>query len=449
MSNDTHGTPPETPPETLWHHQDFMRFWAGQSVSQIGSAITTIALPLAAIAVLKASAFEVGLLTAATYTAFIFIALPAGAIVDRHFKRKIMIWCDAARLVIIGSVPVATLLGVLTMAQLFAVALVAGVFTVFFDVSYQSYVPVLLGRDRLLDGNGKLGASRSVAQVAGPGLAGVLVGLAGVVGAVTADAFSYLVSVASLLLIRTPESPPERAKGNRRSLRADIADGLGFVWRHRDLRRITACSATGNLFVAMEMSLSVLFLVRVVHVSPALTGLLIALASLGGVAGAVLSGPLARRIGTPRILWFAPLVFGLPNLFIPLARPGWGVVLFPVGSAASAFSSVIYNVSQLSYRQAACPPELLGRMSAAIRWVAWGALPLGGLLAGLCGSVAGIRLSLAIAVSGYWAAGLLIYFSPLRTTRKAATVPSARVVLRRLTVMAGLPRARAAGRAAA
>src|SRR6202020_2924534 len=157
-----------TQPETLWRHMEFMRLWAGQSISQVGSAVTTLALPLTGIAVLKASAFQVGLLTAATYTAFIFISLPAGVIVDRCAKRKIMIWCDAARLIIVGSIPVAALLGVLTMAQLFAVALVAGVFTVFFDVSYQSYVPVLLGRDRLADGNRKLGASPSFAQVTGP-----------------------------------------------------------------------------------------------------------------------------------------------------------------------------------------------------------------------------------------------------------------------------------------
>ena len=275
--------------------------------------------------------------------------------------------------------------------------------------------------------------------MAGPGLAGVLVGLVGVVGALTADAFSYAVSVGSLLLIRTPENPPERTTRTSKSLRADIADGLTFVWRHPVLRKITACTATGNLFIAMEMSLSMLFLIRVLHVRPALTGLLMALASLGGVVGAVLSGPLTRRIGTARILWFAPLVFSIPSLFIPLAQPGWGVVLFPLGSAASAFSSVIYNVGQLSYRQAACPPELLGRMNAAIRWVAWGTLPLGGLLAGLCGSVAGIRFSLAIAVSGYWAAGLLVYFSPLRTTRTATTLASARVAPRRLRPQPAVP----------
>lgn len=427
-----------TRPDTLWHHMDFMRFWTGQSVSQIGSAVTTLTLPLTAITVLRASAFDVGLLTAATYTAFIFISLPAGAIVDRRAKRKIMIWCDVARLAIIGSVPLAALFGVLTMAQLFAVALVAGVFTVFFDVSCQSYVPVLLGRDRLMDGNGKLGTSRSFAQVAGPGLAGALVGLVGVVGALTADAFSYAVSVGSLLLIRTPENPPERATGTSQSLRAGIAEGLAFVWRHPVLRKITACTATGNLFIAMEMSLSMLFLVRVLHVRPALTGLLMGLASLGGVVGAVLSGPLARRIGAERVLWFAPLVFSIPSLFIPLAQPGWGVVLFPLGSAASGFSSVVYNVSQLSYRQAACPPELLGRMNAAVRWAAWGVLPLGGLLAGLCGSVIGIRFSLAIAMFGYWAAGLLVYFSPLRA-RRAAGVPSARPVLRRLRPQMATP----------
>jgi MFS family permease len=167
--------------------------------------ITQLALPLTAVVVLGASTFQVGLLTSAATAAFALIALPAGALVDRRPKRWLMIWCDAARVLIIGSIPLAAAFGVLTMWQLYAVAIAAGVCTVFFDVSYQSYLPVLLSRDQLPDGNGKLGATQAFAQVTGPGLGGGLVGAA---GAMTADAISYVVSVVSLLAIGSREEPP-------------------------------------------------------------------------------------------------------------------------------------------------------------------------------------------------------------------------------------------------
>jgi MFS family permease len=404
------------PSRTLWHHRDFMLLWGGQTVSEMGSAVTQLALPLTAVVVLSASTLQVGLLTSAATLAFALIALPAGAIVDRRAKRRIMIWCDAARVVIIGSVPVAAALGVLTMAQLYTVAITAGVCTVFFDVSYQSYLPVLVSKDDLVDGNGKLGATQSFAQVTGPGIGGGLVGLVGAAGAMGADAISYVVSVASLLGIRTREVPPPPRYG-RLSLRSEIAEGLSFVLRHPILRKIVACTGTANLFGGMGMALEIIFLVRVLHVRPAATGLLISVGALGGVAGGVLSGRLARRIGSARIIWFSMLVFGLPALLIPLAEPGWRVALFPVGFAATSFSAVVYNVAQVSYRQAICPPGLLGRMNAAVRWVVWGTLPLGGVLGGVFGALLGVRPTLWIAFVGSWAAGWWVFFSPLRRMR--------------------------------
>jgi MFS family permease len=400
----------------LWRHRDFMLLWGGQTVSEMGSAVTQLALPLTAVVLLKASTFEVGLLTSAATAAFALIALPAGAIVDRRTKRGIMLACDAARTLIIGSVPLAWALGILTLGQLYVVAVTAGVATVFFDVSYQSYLPVLLRQEHLMDGNGKLGATQAFAQFAGPGLGGGLVAAAGAAGAMTADAVSYVVSVASLLVIRTREEPAAPAAGPR-NLRAEIAEGLKFVVGHPVLRKIVACTGTSNLFGAMVMAVEIIFLVRVLHVRPAFTGVLFAISALGGVLGGILSGRLARRIGSARIIWFSILVFGLPAPLAALAEPGWLVALFPLGSAAYMFSGVVYNVAQVSYRQAVCPPRLMGRMNAAVRWIVWGTLPLGGVIGGALGTVIGVRPTVWIGLVGSWAAVFWILFSPLRRMR--------------------------------
>ena len=414
-------SPPEpitepAPAGTLWRHRNFLLLWAGQTVSEMGSAVTQLALPLTAVVILQASTFQVGLLTSAATAAFALIALPAGALVDRWAKRRLMIWCDVARMVIIGSVPVAAALHLLTLGQLYAVAVTAGVGTVFFDVAYQSYLPVVVTREHLVDGNGKLGATQSFAQVAGPGLGGGLVGLVGAARAMGADAISYAISVASLLLIRDREDPPA-GDGRRAGLRAEIAEGLSFVLRHPILRKIAACTGTANLFGSMGMALEIVFLIRVLRVRPADTGLLIAVASLGGVAGGVFAGRLSRRIGSARIIWYSMLVLGFPQLLIPLAAPGWRIAAFPVGMAFFSFSAVVYNVAQVSYRQAICPPRLLGRMNAAVRWVVWGTIPLGALLGGALGTLVGVRATLWIAYAGSWAAGWWVFFSPLRRQR--------------------------------
>ena len=405
---------------SLWKQRDFLCLWAGQSVSEIGAAVTKLALPLTAVVVLDASTFEVGLLTAATTMAFIVVTLPAGAIVDRRPKRTIMIVCDAARLLIIGSVPVAWYLGVLGLGQLYAVALLAGVCTVFFDVAYQSYVPAIVARDQLADANGRLTTTQELAELTGPGLGGMLVGIVGVAGAMIADAASYLVSLVALAGIRHREPPrpaPASGQPERPRLRAEIVEGMRFVLRHRILRRVVACSATSNLFSSMATAMQVLFMVRVLGIEPAVTGLLLSASALGGIAGGVLSGWLARTVGSARIIWLSIVVFGMPQFVAALAQPGWSVVLFPIGFGLSYFAVVSFNVAVVTYRQTVCPPELLGRMNAAIRWVVWSTIPLGGVVAGALGTAVGIRPTLLIACVGTWAAGLWVFFSPLRGMR--------------------------------
>lgn len=405
------------PPLTLWRHRDFLLLWSGQTVSEIGSAVTFVALPLIAVVMLHATTFQVGLLTAAGTVSFLLVALPAGLIVDRVAKRRLMIGCDLARMLILGSVVVSAALGVLTLVQLFLVALLAGLATVFFDVAYQSYLPTLVEREQLHDGNGKLGATQAFAQVCGPGVGGALFGAVKAL-AIAIDTASYAVSAATLLAIRGREPRPDpSSRASAPGLRSEILAGLRFVFRHRVLRKIAACTGTANLFGATSGALEIVFLVRVVHVAPSTTGLLVSIGGVGGVVGGVLAGRLARWIGTARIIWFSMLVFGAVPVLMPLTAPGPRLALFPIAFAGMSFSAVVYNVAQVSYRQLICPPELLGRMNAAMRWIVWGTLPLGALLGGTLGAVLGIRATIWVGVVGSWAAGFWVLFSPLRTMR--------------------------------
>jgi MFS family permease len=410
-------------PSSLWRHLDFILLWGGQSVSELGSAITAFALPLVAVVDLHASAFQVGLLTAFSTLPCLMIALPAGVIVDRIAKRLLMLGCDVTRMLIIASIPLVATLGVLTMGQFYAVTLIIGACTVLFDIAYQSYLPVLVSRSQLVDGNGKLGATRSIAEFAGPAAGGLLVSLIGAAPTLTVDALSYAVSVVCLRLIRTPEpratpgrvaEAPESIVFSAAKLRRDIGEGLKFVIGHSVLRKILACAAVSNLCTGMVDAIAIVFLVRVLHVKPTEIGALFAFSGLGSIAGAASSSLLTRRIGPARMIWFSVLVVSFPSLLIPIAEPGWRVTLFAAGWFAYGAFIVQYNIAQRSYRQTICPPELLGRMNATMRWIIWGTLPVGGLLGGALGSVIGVRPTLWIAVTGSWAAGFFVFFSPLR-----------------------------------
>lgn len=237
----------DVPAGSLWRHRDFLLLWGGQTVSDVGSAVTTLALPLLAVTVLRASTFEVSLINVLTSVAFLLIALPAGVLVDQVRKHGLMMWSDLARGLLLGSIPLAAVLGHVTLWQLYLVATAAGTLSVFFDVSYQSYVPVLLEGEQLVDANGKLGATNSFAGLVGPSLGGALVGLIGAAKAISADAVSFAVSALSLLLIRTPEPRPQR-RAEHVTFRAAMHEGLSFVLRHPILRKIVACTGTANFF---------------------------------------------------------------------------------------------------------------------------------------------------------------------------------------------------------
>jgi MFS family permease len=409
--------------KSLWRNRDFILLWSGQTVSEFGSSVSQLAIPLAAVVLLKATTLQIGILSAMVTLPFLVFSLPAGAIIDRKVKHKLMMRCDIGRMLLVGSIPMVTIPGFglhLTYVHLLVVAVLSGILTVFFDVSYQSYLPVLLDKDELIDGNGKLGTTGSIAQFAGPSAGGVLIGLLGVARAIAIDAFSYGVSALSLALIRKPEPAPQpRAEG--RKLRHEIAEGLSFVVKHPILRMILATAATANFASSISTAMSMIFLVRVLHVNPGYVGLIWSLAAVGSTIGGVLVRYLSERVGSARIIWLAPLVFGFPVLLQPLAQPGWGVVLYVVSYFFFSVYGIVFNVAAISYRQAVTPPELLGRVTASFRFIVWGMLPIGAAIGGVVGSEWGVRQSIWIGVIGIWLSGVWLVFSPLRKMRDYST----------------------------
>jgi MFS family permease len=396
-----------------------MLLWGGQTVSEVGTQISVLVLPLLAVGVVNASTFQVTLLMAIETLPILLFALPAGVVADRVRRRMLMIWCNAGRLLLFASIPLAALVAEVTMAHLYVVAAGVGVLTIFFDVAYQSYLPSLVRTDQLMDGNGKLGTTQSLARFVGPSAGGGLVGLVGAAWAVAADALSYVVSSVTLLLIRTPEPVPVKSRTPR--FRAELAEGLSFAWHHPVLRKVIACSATASLFAGSLEALLVLYLVRVLAAPPTVIGLVFSFAAVGGLAGGISAKWIARRIGTARTLW-VPLVTCSPGyLLIPLAQPGLGVFLCSLGWGFFGYASVVYNTAQVSYRQSICPPELIGRLTASIRCVVWGALPLGALLGGQLATWFGIRATLWLTVVGIASSALWIIASPLRGCRDFPT----------------------------
>jgi MFS family permease len=399
----------------------FRRLWLGQTVSEFGSEVTVLALPLAAVLVLHASTFQVGLLTTASMAAFLLIGLPAGVWVDRMRRRSVMIVSDVVRTLTLASVPVAYGLGVLTLWQLYAVAFITGIATVFFDVAYMSYVPGLVGREFVVEANAKLQATVSVAQVSGPSASGFLIGLLTAPVAFVADAASFVVSVVSLLAIRQPEPAPDRS--GQRNLRREMGEGLQFVMKQPILRMIAGRTSTYNLFSSAIFALTVVFLVRDVGLHPASIGVLTSLGAIGGIVGALSCGILRRWIGSARLIWLSVTVTAPFELLIPATEPGVRLAFYAVGVFMASFGSVVYNVHQASFRQLLCPPRLLGRMNATIRFIVWGTMPVGGLLGGALGTWLGVRPALWLCAAGTCLAPIWVLASPLLGMRDTEAVP--------------------------
>lgn len=396
----------------LWRHPDFMSLWGAETISQFGTQVTLIALPLVAILTLEESAFRVALLTTAEFLPFLLFSLPAGVLVDRLPRRPILIAANLGRAAALVSVPVAHWLGALTIWQLYAVGFTVGVGTVFFDLAYQSYLPRLVGREQLVDGNAKLETSRSVANVAGPGLAGLLVSALTAPVAIALDAASYLVSVLLMGRIRTAEPPAAREE--RRSLLAELREGLGYVMRHRYQRAIVATTAISNFFGQLVFAILLVFAVRELGLTAAAIGVVISLGSVGTLLAAVTARRVGDRLGVGRTILLAASLFGPATLLIAVAPAEQAAVFIVAAIAILGYGGTLYNVTMISLIQAVTPDRILGRANASRRFVVWGVIPLGGVVAGVLAETIGLRETIVVGSLGGVLAVVPILLSPIR-----------------------------------
>ena len=407
---------------SLLRHRDFLKLWTGETISQFGTQISLLAIPFVALSVLGATPFQFGLLTTVEFLPFILFSLPAGAWVDRLRRRPILIAGDLGRAISLLSIPIAYELHVLSIPQLYVVGFVNGVCTVLFDVAYQSYLPALVDRDQIIDGNSKLEISRSAAQIAGPGLAGVIIGIATAPIAIVGDALSFLASAASVFWIRKPEPPVDRHVDEvgrpRGSLRQEVASGLRYVLGHPYLRSIAASTGWSNFFDNIAMAALFPYMLRVLGLGPAEVGLIFAIGNLGPLVGAFAARPIADRLGVGRTTIAAMALHGPAFVLVAVAPPENAVPFLIAAVALMGFGGIVYNINQVSFRQAITATGMQGRMNASMRFIVWGTIPIGSILGGALGSTIGLRETIVIGTIGVAFAFLPLLVGPLKALRK-------------------------------
>ena len=415
--------------QALIRNPRFLRLWAAETISHFGSNITGIALPFVAITLLQAGPLEVAILNLADFLPFLLIGLLVGALVDRLPRRAVLIGGDLGRAILILTIPLAYLAGVLSLPQLIAVGFLVGVLTVFFDVAYQAYLPSLIGREDLVEGNSKLEFSRSAAGLLGPGLGGLLVDLLRAPIAMLVDAASFLASALFLATIRdqrgaaaAPNDAPESKRNGtspeptRGTMRREIAEGLRYVFGHPALRTIGAATATSNLFSSIGGAAFMLFAINELQMTPALIGLAFSLGSVGGLVASLVAGPLSRRFGVGRVIVVTVALGGPFEFAVGLGSAGadaLNLALIAAAGFAMGGSGTIYNINQVSLRQAITPEAMSGRMNATMRWFVWGTMPIGSIIGGIIGETLGVRAAILIGGAGATLAFVPLLFGPV------------------------------------
>jgi MFS family permease len=398
---------------SIFINRDFAKLWAGETVSLIGTQVTQFALPLVAILTLKATVFQVGVLNALRFVPVIVVAVLAGVVLDRRRRRPVLIACSLTSAVVIGLVPLSSANHFLSLGLLYAIALLAGTLSVCFDVGALSYVPFLVGRKHLAEANSKIQASTAFAGIAGPGLAGLLIGLITAPITLTVDAVSYLFSAAGLLFIRRPEPEPDRTQ--RTSIRRSMAEGFRAVYGTRLLRVLLGQSATLNVGFGATSTIFTVYAIRELHLTPLKLGIAMGALQAGALIGALLAARIKRALGLGRTLAVSILgVSGSPLLLLlPHSASPAAITVFVLGWLGHGFGISVWNVNTITLRQAVTPTRLLARMNATYRMLLFGALPAGALIGGLLGSALGLHGALVVAVVVLTTPIIWIFFSPV------------------------------------
>ncbi|QMU71020.1 MFS transporter [Streptacidiphilus sp. P02-A3a] len=403
---------------SLWRHRDFLLLWSGQTVDQFGTQVSWLAVPMIAIVTLHASKFEVAALSAAGALPVLLVSLPAGALVDRTRRRPLMIVCAAGSALAMGSIPLASALGGVTLLQLYLVAMAVGAFGVCFSAAAGSLPFALLGPEQLVEANGRMNTARGLAEMAGPSAGGFLVGLLGAARAVGIDAVSYVFSAVTLLAMRfrEPEAGP-RPPGAR--LRTEVAEGLRLVLRHPLLRVVVLANGMAGFLLAGVSSLWLLYVITGLHWSPRVAGLVYGLSVIGGVVASMGAKAIIDRLGMSRAVILGAFCSAPLEMVTPLVSRGpAGEWIVGVAFAALTAAGMVNMTATMSLRQLICPPDMQGRMSATNRFLSQGLRFLGPLVAGGLGTWIGLRPTLALLAGSTLLWSATLFLSPIRTMRE-------------------------------
>jgi MFS family permease len=391
----------------------FWRYWVGSTVSSVGDAVTLVALPLLAVLHLHATSFEVSLITAASFSAWILIGLPAGVVVHRLPLRGTQVAMDLFRGLALLSLPLAALFDVLSLLQVVGVALVVGFATVIFDVGNSTFLPSIVPEEELVARNSLVSASGAGVQLGGPALGGALVQAFGAPLALLVDVASYLASAA--LLRSLPRPPVEQRSSTEPSMRRMIRVGLSFVFHHDVIRPCVITATIVNFVCGGLLALTTVYLVRDLGASAGTVGLLVASEGAGTLVGAAITPRISTRYGSARAFRWAATFGAVMALLMPLATGTIGLVLFALGNAGFAAGVVVISILARTHRHKVVPRELLPRVMATVRFISWGVVPLGALAAGLAASALGNRRALWLVVLSSLLVPIVLWLGSMRT----------------------------------
>jgi MFS family permease len=410
-----------TPQPGLLRDHGFRNLFAAVTIAAFGQRITAVAIPFVAVVSLHATEFEVGLLNALATGAIVVLGLPAGAWVDRMRRRHVLVFNDLARSAVLVSIPVAWWLGGLSMWQLYVISIVVGICTIFFDIASQSFLPDLVGRANIVEANSKQEGVRQTAALGGPALAGQVVAWLSAPVSVLITSVALAVSALFTMRIRHRETKVPRRPDA--SLRREIGEGLRFVVGNRLLRSMAASTAWSNLCSGGYFALNLVFMVRVLDLSPELVGLLLSAGGVGGLIGALTARRVAAWVGQGPAMWLAFLLSAPFSLVLPLSGADWRLWLVALSSLIAAGLISVFNITLISARQQMAPDALQGRVNATMRFLNWFTLPFGSLLGGALGGWLGSRQALVVLAVAGCLAFLPIFLSPLRTMRELPVIP--------------------------
>ena len=417
-------------PRGLWRHRDFLLLWSAQGISAIGSHITILALPLTAILVLQASAFEVGLLGTAATLPNLVLGIPAGVWVDRVRRRPVMIGADVGRAVMLASLPAAYGLGVLTLPHLYAVAVVNGSLSVCFELASQAYLPSVVAREQLIEANAKFEATRVIGQAAGPGAGGGLVSLVTAPVALLADAASFVTSAGLIASISKRHETPKTTRGDSHSKWRELREGAGYVLSHRYLRPLLLAHSFANLALGLVWSIVIVYAVRELGLTAAAVGAALSLGQVGGFAGAALASRFASIAGVGRVLVAAFFLFGPATLLLAGAPTSAAILFVGLGWTLENFARALYGVCATSVRQALVPDRLQARVTGFTTTVGVGTFPLATAIGGALAAAAGLRGAMILAAVASFLAFIPVAASPIRSLRDLSDLEAGSVTTR-------------------